>query len=590
MFSAERRVQCCEQSGGMVHICEYLSTADNRHPSKVLTICQGRQQTARGLLSRVAAFGAGLEQQVGLQSGEVVVLAANSSDYFLESLLALSSIGCIVAPLNLRWDMQEISRAISLCHASTLLVDTANLRLLATLRQPSSVKHKHAVILGQVAHGALDSKHHHAEVLIDQYIDMPLQLQHAPEDAALICFTSGTTGQPKAALISHTALDHQSAAKIQVIGYHAKDRYLHTAPLFHIGGLSSALAVLKAGGTHVFMGKFSARTALDTIKQQHITAIIAVPAMISDLATEAKALPSSSCSGMERVLVGAGGLPQALKKELGIMFPNADCFSAYGMTEACSSMTFKALCSQSDPPSPPSDMKMEAVEHGTCVGLPPAGIEMAVLTANSAEHLSLSHVATVNSSGSGEVLTRGPHVFTRYWDQQTATEQAFLPGLWLRTGDAGFIDKSGQVWLSGRLKDIVRTGGETVHPTQVEAVLLQHPSVTAATVLGLPHERLGEQVAAVIVLNRKAAWDGLLLGSQSECPSHCSIVTGDELLQTCHQALSGYKVPRTIAAQYEPLPLNASGKVMKLQVRQKLLATLSMVSDNSFTSCVMAKL
>ena len=560
----------------MVHICEYLAESSQTQPNKVLTSCDGRQQTARKLLLRVAAFAAALQQQ-GLQSGDVVMLAANSSDHFLESLLAITSIGCIVAPVNLRWDLQEASKAISLCQASTILVDTANMRYLAAVHHAGCSKLQHAVILGHSPPNAHDIQQLHAEAMISLHMNKPLQLQHAPHDAALICFTSGTTGQPKAALISHTALDHQSAAKIEVIGYHRQDCYLHTAPLFHIGGISSAMAVLKAGGTHVFMGKFSARATLEAIRQHQITAIVAVPAMVNDLATEARASPSASrCPSMERVLVGAGAISQALQQDLQKIFPNADCFSAYGMTEACSSMTFRTLCSPSPSgiDSPATIASGQETERGVCVGLPPSGIEMAVLTGNDAMQTSPSASSVVQGTGFGEILTKGPHVFTEYLGQPTATRQAFLPGAWFRTGDMGSIDTKGQVWLNGRLKDIVRTGGETVHPSQVEAALLPHPSVTAAAVFGLPHHRLGEQVAAVIVLDNGVAWNGRVLGTRIRSDSGTSALSSDTILHYCRQTLSAYKLPRVIAAQYEAFPLNASGKLMKLQIRQQLLALL----------------
>ena len=562
----------------MVHVCEYLDSVATTHPSKVLTECHGQQVTAGQTLLRVAALGRALQQQVGLQSGQTVALAASSTAFFLESLLAVFSIGCIAAPLNLRWDLSEAIKAIDLCGASTVLVDRESSQLLAGLNQTSSGKLKQAVVLGQMPPNACDSRALYAEAMISQHMNAPLQLQHAPEDAALICFTSGTTGQPKAALISHTALDHQSAAKIQVVGYHAQDRYLHAAPLFHIGGLSSAMAVMKAGGTHIFMGKFSAKATLNAIRQHQITAIIAVPAMIADLASEAKASfleRFPNCPSMQRVLVGAGALSQALLRDLQTIFPNAACHSAYGMTEACSSMTFRRLCSPSHAVLSVPDSKQEESQHGTCVGVPPVGIHMAVLTASDNVGTLESANALVNHVGDGEVLTRGPHVFTRYWGQQTATEQAFLPGGWLRTGDMGSIDAKGQVWLVGRLKDIIRTGGETVHPSQVEKVLVQHPSVRAAAVFGVPNERFGEQVAAVIVLDTNIAWEGPLLGSQMQCESSPLTLTSDSLMQFCRQSLSAYKLPRIVAAQYEPLQLNASGKVMKLSVKEQLVAHLN---------------
>ena len=553
----------------MVHICQYLAAVDKGQPDKVLTICQGRQQTAQAVAWRVSAFASALQLQAKLQCGDVVMLAAKSTDYFLESLLAVSSLGCIVAPINLRWNAQEAASAINLCQPSILLVDTVHRHFLALLSDPECKCLKRAVVVGWDRQITDDSKLLYAETMIQQHRGAPLQTQHAPNDAALICFTSGTTGQPKAALISHTALHHQSQAKLRVVGYNAQDCYLHAAPLFHIGGLSSAMAVLLAGGKHVFMERFSPKPALDAIQQHRITAIIAVPAMISDLAREATAgAQQSACPSMERVLVGAGGLSQALQRQLQALFPNAACYSAYGMTEACSSMTFRTLHLPGSGVAQHGHRALEGpAEDGVCVGTPPPGIEMAVLKSDSQASPCMSAISSI---GYGEVLTRGSHVFSQYWGQPAATQQAMLPGSWLRTGDMGTIDQQGQVWLKGRLKDIIRTGGETVHPSEVETVLLQHPSIAAAAVFGMPHGRLGEQVAAVIVLDR-AAWDGLTLTSKSVLPtSSLPVLTSIDVIQHCRKRLSAFKLPRIIAAQHTPLLLNASGKIIKPLLSQQL--------------------
>ena len=566
----------------MAHICQYLTAAVGRTPEKVLTVCDGRQLTANQVLSRVAVFAAAIREKLAVQPGDVVILAINSTDRFLESLLAVTATGAIAAPINLRWSITEAANAVKLCQATTILVDTANQQFLQLVGHPSCSCLQQAVLLTeQPATAATANNQHDSEQLINHHVGASVKLEHSPNGAALICFSSGTTGQPKGVLLSHEALHWQAMAKIRVVGYNANDVYLHAAPLFHIGGLSSAVAVLMAGGTHLFMGRFTPGNTLDVIQSSKVTAFIAVPAMMADLAAAATGTGTRSYSSVQRILVGAGAMSQEVEHKVQAVFPNTAVHTAYGMTEACSSMTFRLLFDPKHSMKPLSLLTHQAGSEdlprsGVNVGSPPPGIEMSVLTSSGGQLLCHEDEAAscVEESGEGELLTRGPHVMMQYWRQPAETASVMLPGGWLRTGDIGAIDPQGQVWLNGRVKDVIRTGGESVHAVEVEKALVQIPAIQAAAVFGLPDERFGEQVSAVIVLNKTYSWTGTLLSpppfSRPTVPLTMSFIK-----RLCQESkLSSFKVPRVIAAQYKPLPLNASGKVTKLKLKEAMVSVM----------------
>ena len=498
------------------------------------------------------------------------------------------------------------------------------------------------------------------------------------------------------------------------------------------------------------MPAFSAPAALALITQHRVSALIAVPAMLVDLLAAQHDLDLSAgrrgagvgstpgCPSVRRVLLGGGEVPASLTWRARLLFPNAALTAVYGMTEACSSITFQPLGSgHQDWAAGGTDSvgsDGSNAPEGVCMGLPPPGIEVAVLVlgrggcgdsgACGEEGVAgTSRVADpdgVCRSGHGEVLTRGPHVMLRYWGDPAATSAAFVapcgclpavpaaapeprcatcsarasraaasqdqegawalvdaggscpessgehppnatsgaaggadaaldaehglvastsmqgrerepavldrrsgslrppPGAWLRTGDLGTIDACGRLWLAGRLKDVVRSGGESVNAAEVERVLVRHPAVAAAAVVGLPHARLGEQVAALLVLRAGVsfltnpgpgvcpdpstgaaarlgagalAWTRAQAAGARHAPSPrrsldtsprvkaspgpagaARALTPAGLAAFCRaQGLAGFKVPRVVAVQEGPLPANSAGKVLKAAVRAELL-------------------
>ncbi|XP_059436562.1 2-succinylbenzoate--CoA ligase, chloroplastic/peroxisomal-like, partial [Corylus avellana] len=395
----------------------------------------------------------------------------------------------------------------------------------------------------------------------------------AHEGVVIICFTSGTTGRPKGITLSHTALIIQSLAKIAIVGYSENDVYLHTAPLCHIGGLSSAMAMLMVGGSHVIIPKFEPKSALKAVERYRVTSLITVPTIMADIISLIR--QKETWKGKEtvnKILNGGGGLSIELIKDATAFFPRAKLFSAYGMTEACSSLTFMTLY---DPTMETSSQHLQKVANtrytsvhqsqGVCVGKPAPHVELKICVDGS------SHV--------GRILTRGPHVMLRYWGQIPEKASDSSNESWLDTGDVGSIDEYGNLWLIGRVNGQIKSGGENVYPEEVEAILLQHPGVIGIVIVGIPDARLTEMVIACIQLRENWYWSDKSFKHSSE---NKGLVLSSEILRHyCREKnLTGFKIPKTFILWRKPFPATTTGKVKRDQVRREVMSHLQFLPSS----------
>ncbi|KAI8465260.1 MAG: hypothetical protein J3K34DRAFT_525487 [Monoraphidium minutum] len=620
----------------MAHITAAIETMCQRWGERPVWHCSGVGTPARALHAAVACASRALSALLGCTPGDRVALLGLNTPEYQAALLAAADAGCVACPLNTRWSPAELAAALALVAPRAVLVDAACLALLrAAASQPGCCGFE-AVLLTPLdggarppGDGAAPPPARSLAGLLQREgggggsADGPgarprLRLLQPPDGSALICFTSGTTSAPKGAVLTHAALMHQSMAKLAVVRYTPRDTYLHMAPLCHIGGLSSALAATLAGAAQVFMPRYSASEAVRLVGVHRVTALIAVPTMMEDAvevlggggADGQGGEPDTAClPSVLRVLVGGGGMRPRLAPLVARLFPNAAVSSAYGMTEAASSITFlapalpppaEAAGRCEDAASTSGSGSSEGGTHGglaapsgVCVGWPAPGVQVAIFGAGATDTPSSSggDGGGASTSGSsdrggseragggsggggtweaapgvvGEVLTRGPHVMAGYWRDPQQTRAALLPGGWLRTGDLGWLDARGRLWLLGRAKDTVKSGGENVHAAEVEAALEGHPGVAAAAVVGLPDTRLGETVAAAVVLRPGWSWrgEGAAGGPRG--------LGARQLQDYCRAAgLTPYKLPRRLAPLPE-LPRNSSGKVVKPAVRELLL-------------------
>ncbi|KAI4299701.1 hypothetical protein L6164_033135 [Bauhinia variegata] len=296
----------------------------------------------------------------------------------------------------------------------------------------------------------------------------------------------GSTGKPKGVTLSYGAFIVQSLAKIAIVGYSEDDIYLHTAPLCHIGGLSSAMAMLMVGGCHVLMPKFDAESAVEAIEQYTVTSLITVPPILVDMILLIRKKGTwKGGETVKRILNRGGSLSVELIKDASIFFHKAKLISAYG----------RSLLSQFnlyDPTHDTTSQHLQVVEktdsdllhqpQGVCLG-------------KAAPHVELKLCAD-DSGHTGKILTRGPHIMIGYWGQIPINSSDRMNEVWLDTGDIGSIDHHGNLWLIGRANTRIKSGGENIYPAEVEAILLEHPGIAGAVIVGIPDARLTEMVVA----------------------------------------------------------------------------------------------
>ncbi|XP_047969870.1 2-succinylbenzoate--CoA ligase, chloroplastic/peroxisomal [Salvia hispanica] len=542
------------------HICHCLTRLATIRRDSALTIYDARRKTGMQFVQGVTALARGL-LHLGIKPGHVISLSALNSDLYLEWLLAITYVGGIAAPLNYRWSMEEAKSAMEVAQPVMLVTDSSsgfwhskfNIDSVPSLRWHVQMDAPLNVFSNELL----------AE---PARVNLELDYLWAPENVAIICFTSGTTGRPKGATLSHSALVIQSLAKIAIVGYDEDDVYLHTAPLCHIGGISSALAVLMAGGCHVIAPKFETESAFEAIRDHNVTSLITVPTMMADfISFHLMNRRYGSIESVSKILNGGGGLSAKLVEQAAKVFPRAKILSAYGMTEACSSLTFMTLY---DPTKEGGRLPSDDIETsnlgsrgGVCVGKPAPHVELKLCVEESCD--------------GGRILMRGPHTMLYYWGLPPSLGSNPANEGWLDTGDIGRIDEQGNLWLVGRAKDKIKSGGENIYPEEVEGVLLQHPGIYSVVVIGVPDSRLTEMVIGCVRVKEGWQWtDSDVDRSQNRC------LSAKILRQFCKDKyLTGFKIPRRFVLWEKNFPLTTTGKLRRDQVRAQLMSHAQILSS-----------
>jgi malonyl-CoA/methylmalonyl-CoA synthetase len=449
---------------------------------------------SRGELEAASARVAGRLRRAGLAPGDRVLVSAASSMDLVVAYLGALRMGLVVVPVNTAYREREVAHIVGDAGPRAAVVDDPDRGRWAQRAAGGDL-----VVTGP-------------EVGLPDGDPPPLDTA-GPGDPALLCYTSGTTGAPKGAVLAHGNLLASAEALRLAWRWEPDDRLVLALPLFHIHGLGVGLhGTLLAGASAVLLPRFEADAVLDAARDHQATLFFGVPTMYSRLA----ASPRAAELGRLRLCVsGSAPLPPTVFERLAER-AGQRVLERYGMTETIMNV------------SNPYDGERRP---GT-VGLPLPGVELRLA-----------------GGDQGEVLLRGPNVFSGYWGNPAATAEAFDPDGWFRTGDLGSLDERGYLRIEGRSKELIITGGYNVHPREVEELLLEHPGVAEAAVVGTPSEEWGEQVTAFVVPADLAAPPGR-----------------DELLAFAAERLAGFKRPRVVH-YVEALPRNALGKVMKHELR-----------------------
>ncbi|MCX6540661.1 MAG: AMP-binding protein [Actinobacteria bacterium] len=489
-----------------------LANIINGHPPEQVAIISRNRATTYGtLVDQVAGLRGGLTE-LGVQQGDRVALIVGNSRFFVVSYLAIVGLGAVAVPLNPSSPAPELTRELVTVGASTVIIGPAAVNAWRSIDR-ADVPLVQRVIATE-GHDIDD-----AATLTDLIGSAPVPVVDVADDhLAVLMFTSGTAGSPRAAMLSHGNM--VSNIK-QVIGtddsIHATDIVYAVLPMFHIMGLNVVLGIsLAVGATAVLVQRFDPTTALETIRDRKVTVVPGAPPMWVDFSMVDA--PADAFATVRTALTGAAKMPEDAMRRLDERF-GVKLAEGYGLTEA----------------SPIVTSSGGGARRPGSVGKVIDGVQMRIVDEFGEDAL---------DGDTGEIWVSGPNVFQGYLDDPESTAKVLTADGWLRTGDIGTTDSDGFVYLVDRAKDLIIVSGFNVFPAEVEEVLLAHTGVAQVGVIGVAHPHTGEAVKAFIVPERGVHLDE------------------DELIAYCNGELARYKCPTKVLFVDE-LPRNISGKLLR---------------------------
>ncbi len=510
----DRVVRCFVDRPASLHAMLVDATA--RHAQGTALVCGDERITWQGLSDLSARLAAGLSQR-GIGAGDRVALLIGNRTEFVTTLFAVAHLGAISVPLSTREQTPGLAYMLGDCAAAALVHD-------ADLGERLPVAGDVPALRLRVSIGACDGSEDFQSLLGNHGHTSPASVNE--EDVAAIMYTSGTTGNPKGATLTHLGIVHSSMHYRIAMGLGPRDVSIAAVPLSHVTGLVALITTMvHCAGTLVILPVFKAADFLRLAARERMTHALMVPAMYN-LCLLQSDFNQHDLSAWRVGAYGGAPMPLASIASLARTIPDLTLMNCYGSTETTSPATL---------------MPQGATgAHTETVGRNLACAEIAVFDDDGRE---LAHDQL------GEIWIKGPMVVKDYWNNPVATRANITGGFW-RSGDIGSIDAEGYVKVVDRKKDMINRGGFKIYTIEVENVLYAHPAVLECAVVAKPCPVLGERVHAFVALRAPGA-------------------TGEELKAYCASRLSDYKVPESYTLSLEPLPRNANGKLVKRTLRDQ---------------------
>jgi long-chain acyl-CoA synthetase len=482
------------------------------HPGRACLIIDGASITYAEVDLGSARVAAGL-LALGMTRGDVVAVQLENCADFVFVYFGILRAGLVMAPMNPLLREQEIRHLVTDSGAKVLVTSSQHVGEVAraAAHVPVFVRGGEELPTGCASLASLYADHTFDDVVAT-----------SSEDTAVLLYTSGTTGRPKGAELTHLQLLMNANTSGALFGFGPDDVSLGVVPFFHVYGLSLIGVAVRYASTITVMPRFDVATAIDVMERDRVSIMFGVPTMYHALLQQDTSERDLSCFRL--AVSGGAAIPGEILREVedryGVLL-----LEGYGLSESCATATFNR--SRED-------------RRFLSIGKPIWGVEVHVVD-DDARRLprGAAHV--------GELVVRGHNVMKGYHNDPLATAETIRDG-WLRTGDLGYEDEDGYLFIVDRKKDLVIRGGYNVYPREIEEVLYSHPGVSEAAVIGRPDDRLGEEVVAVVVARA---------GSD---------LAADELIDYCRQRLAAYKYPREIRF-IEAMPLGPSGKILKKELR-----------------------
>lgn len=490
----------------------------------IASVHEGREWTWAQVRDRVARLASVLREQ-GVRAGDRVAVLGYNTDRFLQAVLSVSWAGAVVVPLNTRLAKPEIAYQLEHAQVSLLLFDPefagtaeAALAAMPALR---------LLRLDAPRPGALASDTDSLIAAAKPLVDARAQ----PGDLMGIFYTGGTTGLPKGVMTTHASFAHQTTLHMMDLGWSADTVYLHVLPMFHIGGLAAAYCVLALAARQHYMEKFDAAVFVERLAAERITAAALSPVSVGWL-LDSPRLSELDLSALANLGYGTAPITEAILRKAMQRLPGARFTQIYGQTEITGTISVLR----------PEEHSLDGVAalRLRSAGRASWGVQLRVVGDAGAD---------VAPGTQGEVIARSPGMMTGYWRDPDQTASTLRDG-WLHTGDIGYLDAEGFLFVVDRKKDMIVTGGENVYSSEVEHAIASCAGVAQVAVIGIPHPVWGEAVHAVVF------------------PAAGAQLEPDAIIGHCRALIAGYKCPKSVEIRATPLPLSGVNKIQKHVLRE----------------------
>ncbi len=510
-------------------IHDFLIKANKLYPENEAIVCGNVRLNYNKIYNRVVKL-AGFFQKQGIKKGDVISIMHYNCHYYLETYFAASMCGVILNSINVRLSTNEISFILE-NSLSKLLI--ANQRY---LKQLEPIKNKLKYIIWTSSEIPSNLGGIYIEDIYGDSENIFSNVSINDTDVAHLYYTSGTTGKPKGVMLTHKNVTTHAICAIAEFGITDKDNWLHAAPMFHLADAWATFSFTATGAKHTMVSDFKEDKVLNLIEKEKVTISNMIPTMLNMLINFPD-IEKYNLKSLRVILSGGAPIAPELVRKIIKKF-GCDYIQTYGMTETSPYLTVSILKKHLENLS-----YEEQLNYKSKTGREFLGVSLKVVRDNGEE-------VEKNNKEVGEIIVKGDIVTPGYWNNPEETNKAFTDDGWLKTGDLAVIDKECYVNIVDRKKDMIVTGGENVYSTEVEYVIYEHPAVLEVAVIGVPHEKWGEMVKAVIVLKP---------GKHA---------TEEEIIKFVKSKIASYKAQKSVDF-VDSLPKTGSGKITKVPLKEK---------------------
>jgi acyl-CoA synthetase (AMP-forming)/AMP-acid ligase II len=511
-----------------MNTAEFLTISAAIVPDREALVCDGTRLTYMEMQERVNRLANALAD-LGVKRGSKVAIMALNSPQYIETYYACAKLGATFVPLNYRAKREELTYMVNNSEASVFFVGERYLELTAAIRgELKGIRHF-------ICYDARPRGMQNYEDVLARYEPEEIFVDIQDDDPTILMYTSGTTALPKGVVLTYLSLSVYVTNTVEPANPETHDVMLLSVPVYHVAGVTAIMSSIWGGRTLAVLPQFDPHAWLEAVQREKVTHSFVVPTMIKRIMEEPD-FDKYDLSSLRLLAYGAAPMPyEVIRKAVGVF--KCGLMNAYGQTESTSTLTY--LGPEDHVIEGTEEEKKKKMERLKSVGRTMEDVQMGIMDPQG---------NLLPPGQEGEIVATGARLMTGYWKREEETAEALVDG-WLHTGDVGWIDEDGYLFITGRTKDLIIRGGENISPGEIEAVLEQHPKVEEAAVFGVPDVEWGEEVKAVVVLR----------------PS--LVATADEIIQHAKGHLSSFKAPKYVAF-VEELPRNYLGKVLKTELRK----------------------